>query len=182
NSSFPGNAYFQILNQSNVSGSPGGFIGGDATISVGASSDVNVVGDTFFNILNGSGTIGLDAMIDVTANTISVGGSLNTFLVNQEGSIGGNAVISFLAPAGIDAGNGAFFAIINDDTGGTTLGGTIDGDALVHVTADHLSTEALVASNFNLFGTIHNSGGSIVGNCDVMFDISGAITTAGRAN
>ena len=150
-------------------------VGGNLTTAQGGALDLSINNDT-------NGVIGSDAIIDVAANNISVGDSLNAFLTNQQGAIGGNAAINVLASAGIDAGNGAFFAIVNDDNDGTTLGGTIAGDALVHVTADHLSTEALVTSDFNLFGTIHNSGGSIVGNCNVMFDISGAITTQGRAS
>jgi hypothetical protein len=159
----------------------GGHIGGNAELDVTTGS---LMGNSISaNIANDNGgIIGSDAMIGVAANNISVGDSLNAFLTNQQGSIGGNAAINFLAPAGIHAGNGAFFAIVNEDNNGATVGGTIHGDALVHVTADHLSTQALVSSDFNLFGTIHNSGGSIMGNCDVMFDISGAITTEGRAN
>ena len=122
------------------------------------------------------------------SGAITVAGAINAFLNNggaasSPGShIAGDATINVLGATGINAGNGAFFAIVNEDAGAGTFGGTIDGNALVRVTADHLSTEALAPSDFNLFGTIHNRGGTIGGNSDVMFDIAGAITTAGRAN
>ena len=161
----------------------GGFIGNSGSISVSTGGNISAGRALGFTISNETnGIISSDAMMNVAANNISVVDSVNTFLVNQQGSIGGSAAINFLAPAGIDAGNGAFFAIVNEDNGGTTPGGTIAGDALVHITSGHFSTEALVASDFNLFGTIHNSGGSIAGNANVMFDISGAITTEGTAS
>ena len=166
----------------------GGVIGGSATIEVSAA---NISTGTTIDaaIDNRSGDIGVDAAIGFGTGNLSTQDSANFFISNNGligaslgGHIAGDATINVLASAGIDAGNGAFFAIINDDGGGTTPGGAIDGDALVHVTASHITTEALAASQFNLFGTIHNSGGRIMGDCDVMFGISGAITTAGTAS
>jgi hypothetical protein len=207
-----------------IDNSGGGNIGGNALINFGVPGDVNIAGDASFQILNNAGTIGGDATIGVVAANISVGtplapANLGVFIDNNSGTIGGSvatnlnvsgditvagainaflnnggatsspgshitgdATINVLGATGINAGNGAFFAIVNEDAGAGTFGGTIDGNALVRVTADHLSTEALAPSDFNLFGTIHNSGGSIVGNSDVTFDIAGAITTAGTAS
>ncbi len=161
----------------------GGNIDGTATVTVDAA-DISVGGDLSAEITNSGGTIGDDAEINFNiAGDLVTENSANFFLVNSDGGhIAGNATVNALASGGINGGNGAFFAIINDDSDGKTLGGTIVGDALVHVTADHLSTETLDENDFNLFGTIHNSGGSIGGNSKVMFDISGAITTAGRAS
>jgi hypothetical protein len=167
----------------------GGHIGGNAAIDVTAT---NLSGNSLFAQINNSqgSSIGGDATINmnVSGDINTVAGAISAFLNNggatsSPGShITGDATIDVRGATGINAGNGAFFAIVNEDAGSGTFGGTIDGNALVHVTADHLSTEALAPSDFNLFGTIHNRGGRIVGNSDVMFDIAGAITTAGTAS
>lgn len=165
----------------------GGNIVGNATISVTAAN-ISSGATIDASIDNRSGDVNGDATFYFNTGNLSTHDAANFFISNGAvagspgGQIAGDALISVLASTGIDAGNGAFFAIINDDAGGTTASGTIDGNALVGVIASQLSAEALVASDFNLFGTIHNSGGTIMGDCEVMFDVSGAITTQGRAS
>src|SRR5207237_666628 len=178
----------------------GGHVGGNANLSfniaggIAAAGPTDLVGGMTFFVGGSAGTIGGDAAITVNAASIAsqaflffavsdANGGNNGGATSSPGShITGDATIDVRGATGINAGNGAFFAIVNEDTGSGTFGGTIDGNALVHVTADHLSTEALAPSDFNLFGTIHNRGGRIVGNSDVMFDIAGAIKTAGIAS
>jgi hypothetical protein len=163
----------------------GGTIAGNASLSLNAGS---VTANSLLFVIDNSlsGSIGGNATINmnVSGDINTVAGAIRAFVDNGglASHIKGDATINVLGSTGINAGDGAFFAIVNEDAGGGTFGGTIDGNALVHVTANHLSTEALAPSSFNLFGTIHNSGGKIGGNCDVKFDISGAITTAGRAS
>src|SRR4029450_7900989 len=126
----PGDPYFQILNHSSVSGSPGGFIGGDATIDL--------------NIVNAS----IAGLFDVEIANFS------------GGSIGGNAVMNVDAAGGVPTQGIAIFQIRNDDNGNATGGGSIVGDATIDVNVGSLASgpdvnsNALVAQITNTGGSV----------------------------
>ena len=68
-----------------------GNIVGNANINFNLTGDLQTVGDASFSILNGGGTIGGDATINVNAANISIGGSLSsTTDVTADAASGGN--------------------------------------------------------------------------------------------
>ena len=117
----------------------GGHIGRDGLINI-ISHNINAQGDVLFgifnNALNGSpaGTIDANAMIDVTVNNISTGGSLSATIDNSSGP-----------------GNGF-------------IGATIGGDATVNITAASLTANSLLAQIDNTGGSIgaNNEGGAMI--------------------
>ena len=117
----------------------GGHIGRDGLINI-ISHNINAQGDVLFgifnNALNGSpaGTIDANAMIDVTVNNISTGGSLSAAIDNSSG-----------------LGNGF-------------IGATIGGDATVNITAASLTANSLLAQIDNTGGSIgaNNEGSAMI--------------------
>ncbi len=136
NISTANNLDIQIVNQA------GGHIGENALINVGASNDINIIGDATFQILNsGGGHIGKDAHIlvttgarggDVTANSILA------FVNNHDaGAIDSGANINFELGGALTTNGDATFGIsnLNDGNGG----GTIGSSATVNVSAASIS-------------------------------------------
>ena len=157
----------QIVNQG------GGRIGGNALIDVGASNDVNIVGDATFQILNNDGrriggngnisiTTGGDG--DLTANSIFA-------LVNDRngGSIGSGANINFAIGGALTTQGDAVFGIStrNDGTGGGTIGSL--------ATVDLNAASVSVGGFFQTF-VATNGGGSIQGDATNTVAISGDLT------
>src|SRR5207249_3237890 len=100
----------------------GGSIGGNATIDFAASGNVDAQGNALFQIFNenngsGGGSIGSDAMINVTAASISTGGSLFATIFNTGGNIVGNANLNFSLTADLTPQGDASFVIDNNDYG-----------------------------------------------------------------
>jgi hypothetical protein len=201
----PGNAYFQIRNESLVGGSPGGFIGGDAILDITIGGDFSAAGDLFARIYNdGGGFIGGDAMINFSANAISTGGSDPFPFAIQNlngGHIVGDADLQVTTAGGI-TGN-SFATTIDNSTGGM-----IDSNALINLNAGgniNLQGTAIFAifnsDNGNASGggaiggnavvnvsagninagslehRIFNSGGSIGESASLAFNLSGNLTT-----
>jgi hypothetical protein len=194
-----GSLFANIINASSA-----GNIVGSANINFNLTGDLTTTGDASFGISNsnvggGGGTIGSDAVINVTANNVSTG-TLNAAIDNSGGTIVGNATINVTAAsitansllAQIDNSNGgsigsganvtlnvggdlttqgdATFQILNFDLGGGP--GTIGVDATVNVTANNIS----IGGAFE--ASVINFGGAITGNATV--DVTaGNITTGG---
>ncbi len=73
-----------------VNNTSGGSIVSGANLFFRVGGDLFVGGDANFELLNGFGTIGSNAAVTLSANTLSVGGSLNAYIDNRNGSIGPN--------------------------------------------------------------------------------------------
>ena len=114
------------------------------------------------------GTIGVDAVINVSADNISTGGALAANIINfGGGTIGGSATVN--VTAGNITTGGVFLSRILNDTGGT-----IGGDAAINLTANTLSVG-------NLSSSIDNFDGSINGSANINFNLTGDLTTQGDA-
>ncbi len=124
------------------------------------------------------GTIDSDAILDVSAGSMSSGIDYFNALISNDGGghIGGNAIINVVASGAINAGTDAFFTITNNQNGDGPPAGTIGGDATIDASATNISTGG------GLFATIDNSGGgSIGGNADLEFSLTGDLATQGDA-
>jgi len=124
------------------------------------------------------GTIDSDATLDLRAGNMStVIDYVNAGIFNDGGGhIGGNATINVVASGGINAATDAFFTITNNQNDQGPPAGTIGGDAAINVTATNISTGG------GLFAAIDNSGGgSIGGNADLGFSLTGNLATQGDA-
>ena len=114
------------------------------------------------------GTIGSDAVINVTAANISTGGALNAAIINSSGGSGGNIVgsanINFNLTGDLTTQGNAFLTILNDP-------GTIGSHAMINVTANNVSTGTLNAAIDN------SSGGMIGGMALLFFDLSGGLAS-----
>jgi hypothetical protein len=161
--------------------SPGGNIGGSALLSVAISGEIGTQGDATFSIFNddegsGGGTIGSDAMINVTAANISTGGSLFATIFNTGGSIVGNANLNFTLTGDLTTQGEANFAILNEDAG--SGGGTIGSDATINVNAANITANSLVAQIDNTGGSI---GASTEGGATINMNVSGSATVTNDA-
>ncbi len=124
---------------------------------------------------NASGTVGGDAIVNVSASqNISAPGSIlfwvasGNYLDLGGGTIGGNATVNVSA-ASLSSGD-LFVQILN--YGGASIG----GDAAINVTADTLS----VGGSLN--STIDNSNsGTIGGNAAINMNVSGSATVTNDA-
>ena len=144
-----------------------GIIGGDANVSVTVSGDITVGTDTFFNILNSSGSIGGDAISNLTAANFSTGSTFNFQILNDGGSIGGNATLTADLTGNLTSTGAATIQITNG-------GGSIGENATISLTANALSAPSLLAQ-------IGDSGGSIGGDASITFNIAQSLTTTGDA-
>jgi FecR protein len=156
----------------------GGHIGGNASVTLAASGNVNAQGNAFLQILNfndgssGPGTIGNpvvglgDATLNISAASISTTGFLYDAIDNSSGgSIAGSANLTLNLSGGLNTqGNAATFIINNSN------GGTIGGPASMNVAANNITANSLVAS-------IDNTEG-IVGYAEVNMNVSSTATVA----
>ena len=149
-----------------------GNIVGSANINFNLTGDLTTAGNATLLISNDPvGTIGSDAVINVTANDISTGGTLNAAIDNSSGgTIGGIANLSFNLSGDLATQSDALFKIDNSN------GGMIGADAGMNVSAANISTGG------SLFARIFNyTGGSILGNANIVFNLAGDLTTQGDA-
>ena len=125
----------------NSSGGSGGNIVGSANINFNLTGDLTTAGDATLVILNDPGTIGSDAVINVTAKNVSTG-TLNAAIDNSSGgNIGGIANLSFTLASDLTTVGDANFLILNFDDGSGSGLGTIGSNATVSVTANNISTQ-----------------------------------------
>ena len=124
-----------------------------------------------FQILNSGGRIGGNAAMDVSAAKISIGDALEATIDNSNGgTIGGNALINFNVSGDLTPNGDANFQILNND------GGHIVGNGNISVT-----TGGDFAAN-SILGFINNrNSGAIASGANIVFDISGTLTTQGDA-
>ena len=167
NISTANNLDVQIANQA------GSHIGENALINVGASNDINVVGDATFQILNNDGghiggngnislTTGADG--DLTANSILA------FVNNHNaGTIDSGSNVTFGIGGALTTAGDATFGIsnLNDGTGGGTIGSL----ATVDLNAGSIS----VGGFFQTFIST-NGGGNIQGDAINTVGISRDLT------
>ena len=181
----------EILNQNSGVSGPGGTIDSSANITFSLSGNLTIQTDASFAIRNNyaasgpggiggiGGTIGQDAVLNIDAISLSIGGTLDTSIHNGRnagdngGTIGGNATINLVVVGGI--------AALHDSQLIGNGGGTIGSNAAITVSAASLATTdtapgALSASINN------NAGGSIGGSASINFDLSGNLTSASDAN
>jgi hypothetical protein len=201
----------------------GGSIGASADVAFNLTGDLTTTqGSAEFSIFNnndgsgsGGGTITGDATVDVNVGnlTSAPNGDFHALIVqidNWGGDIQGNAIADFAASGNVDAQGNALFQIYNFNDGGSD-GGTINGNAVVNVSAVNISTlgffysaignddngnaggggaivgDATVnvsAANItaaSLTDQIVNQGGSIGSSANVMLNLSGDLTTQGDA-
>jgi hypothetical protein len=186
-----GSLEVDILNQNSGVSGPGGTIDSSADITFNLSGNLTTQTDASFAIRNNytasgpggiggiGGTIGQDAILNVNANSLSIGGTLDTSIHNGRnagdngGTIGGNATVSLVAVGGISA--------LDDSQFIGNGGGTIGSNAAIIVTADSLATRDTAPGA--LAASINNSGGgNIGGSASINFDLSGNLTSASDAN
>lgn len=171
-----------------ISTNRGGHILGSALNSVSAIGGLAAHGALDFEIENAGfllnntflpgGTIDSDAILEVSAGNMSTATNYFNALISNDGGghIGGSAMINVVATSGaINAGADAFFTITNNRNSDGPPAGTIAGDAAINVSATSISTGG------GLFPAIDNSGGgSIGGNANINFNLTGDLTTQGE--
>ncbi len=137
----------------------GAEIGGDATINLGASGDIDAGTSAIFRIYNNGlvdrgGIIGSNATISVTGATISANNFSTAIYNNNDGNIGANAAINVNA-ANITA--ASVFAVIDNRNGGT-----IGSDAAISFTLSGVLTTAAGNANFSILGDSESFGGASI--------------------
>jgi hypothetical protein len=159
-----------------VPGSPGGIIGGSATINISAANigDPTNHGDEVFNISNTRGTIGNpatglgDATISVTTGSITANSLLAEIDNSGGGLIAGNANLTIDLSGGLTTQGDASFVIDNSNTG------VIDGNAAINVNAANVTANSLLAQ-------IDNTTGGIELNAAINMHVSGTATVTNDA-
>ncbi len=180
----------RIENQNGGVTGPGGTIDSSASITFNLSGNLTTQTDAGFEIRNNyvqsgpggiggsGGTIGQDAVLNINANSLSIGGALDTSIHNGRnagdngGTIGGNATINLVVVGDI--------AALDDSQFIGNGGGTISSNAAIIVTAASLATTDTAPGALST--SINNSGGgNIGGNALINFSMSGDITSQGDA-
>ena len=151
-----------------IDNSGGGSIGGSANVNFTLTGDLTTQGDGNFFIFNNPGTIGSNATIDVTAGSISTGGSLFGLIDNTGGNIGGNALINFSTSGDITSQGDATFQILNS-------GGSIGGDVEINLNAASITADSLLAQIDNTGGSI---GASTEGGATINMNVFGTANVA----
>ncbi len=192
---------FAVLNNDFRFLSAGGTITGDATVDVSAGS---ISAGNFFQPLinNTNGIIGGEATVTVNVTGATNVGTQGYFrIINDGGSIGGNALFTFISGGNVSIGDTLFAEIQNRD------GGEIGGNAKLTFTTNNLSvtntgnfqilsgpsgngsfggqiggdaTINVNAANITvpvLAGNIDNTVGSIGGDAIIDFAVTGNINT-----
>jgi hypothetical protein len=154
----------------------GGSIGAASQIVCDISGNLTTQGDATIGITNrndglGGGTIASDATVSVTANSISVGGSLQGFVSTNGGQIGNLALLQFSAVAGIQSVGDMLFhvqAVPFNGSGGALTPASIGAEALLSINAASITTNGFLGADLNT-----NGGGHIKGNAILMLTASG---------
>ena len=122
----------------------------------------------------GGGTMATDALVNIQANSISVGGVFDGFVsANAGGKVGGLALIRLNVAGDVHSGGGTLLE--NQATGFNVVGGPfiapglIVGDALISVSAANLTSDAFISSD------VSDQSGGINGNAGITFNVTGAI-------
>ena len=191
----PGAANFSVQNYGFGDGSPGGFIGSDASIIL-AAGRISTAADFNVFILNDTGgMIGGAARVAVTAGSLTAdefsafisNTSFNVFNGNPStvaGHITGAASISFNITGAISITGGtdndmdepaaAYFVIDNSSPGSPSPGGSIGSDASINVSAGSISDGGRV-----LRLDIFNGGGGMIGGNASITVAAGSISATG---
>ena len=141
----------------------GGNIVGSANINFNLTGDLTTRrNDTLLISKNRGRTIGADAVMNVSAASISTGGALSARIVGG-GNIGGSANINFNLTDDLTTQRNATLSIEQP-------GGTIGSDARINVTANNVSTGGA------LNATIDNSMARSVG-APICFNLSSELAT-----
>jgi hypothetical protein len=144
--------FFQPLVNDNF-----GSIGGSAIVGVAVAGDVSVGTETFFNILNSSGSIGGDAISTLIAGNFSSGSTFEFEILNDNGSVGADALLTANLAGALTSIGDAFIQITNG-------GGSIGTDAAIVFNAASFTANSL-------FLQIGNLGGTIGGDSNVTFNV-----------
>ena len=150
-----------------------GAIGGNAILNFATGlSDITVSGDALFDLLNGNsfdvaGSIGGDAAVTLAGNNLSTGGSFTLQLLNDTGSITGNASLAATLTGALTVETDAIIQITNQ-------GGLIGGDATIDATLGSFSANSVLLQ-------IDSFNGSIDGNASITLDVTGMVTSGGDA-
>ena len=170
--------FFDVQNSADTNGEeilPGGAIDGNATVALAVAGSIvsgNIgelaVLNNDLRFLGQGGTISGDAIVGVTADSVSTAGFFQPLVNNTNGVIGGGASVTVGAAGDITVGRETFFNILN-------TGGVIGNDALSTLSAANYST----GSTFEL--QILNDNGSVGGSAILNANFSGSLTSAGDA-
>lgn len=180
--------FVNINNRNEGRSGPGGMIDSSANLTFNLSGNLTTQTDATFFILNGfvgtipvggsGGTIGQDAFLNLTANSLSIGGALLTTIGNERnagnagGIISGSAAINLAISGGISA--------LDDSQLITNSGGTIGSDATITVSAASLTVTDTAAGAF--LALIDNSNGGVIGgNATINMNVSGSATVTSDA-
>ena len=157
----------------------GGSIGSSAQVLCNLTGALTTQGDVNIGSSNrndglGGGTMATDALVNIQANSISVGGVFDGFVsANAGGKVGGLALIGLNVAGDVHSGGGTLLE--NQATGFNVVGGPfiapglIVGDALIVVSAANLTSDAFISSD------VSDQSGGINGNAGITFNVTGAI-------
>jgi hypothetical protein len=156
----------------------GGSIGSSAQVLCNLTGALTTQGDVNIGSSNrndgGGGTMATDALVNIQANSISVGGVFDGFAsANAGGRVGGLALIGLNVAGDVHSGGGTLLE--NQATGFNVVGGPfiapglIVGDALISVSAANLTSDAFISSD------VSDESGQINGNAGIAFNVTGAI-------
>src|SRR6476659_9306791 len=157
----------------------GGSIGSSAQVLCNLTGALTTQGDVNIGSSNrndglGGGTMATDALVNIQANSISVGGVFDGFVsANAGGRVGGLALIGLNVAGDVHSGGGTLLE--NQATGFNVVGGPfiasglIVGDALISVSAANLTSDAFISSD------VSDNSGQINGNAGITFNVTGAI-------
>jgi hypothetical protein len=166
----------------------GGSIGSSAQVfcstlgALGVLGPLNVQGDAAIGISNrndggGGGTTGTDAIVNVLANSISVGGELDGFVSANGGHIGKIGAVLFNVTGDLHSGADMSFstqATAFNGSGGSLTPGFIGADALVGVNAGgNITSDGFIDGDI-----LTTDGGHIVGNASLALNATGDINGA----
>ena len=121
----------------------------------------------------GGGTIGTNATVSLQANSVTVGGSLQSFISANGGQIGGMALLQLSVAGVIHSVGDMFFdiqAVPFNSGGGALTPASIGSEAFLTVNAASITTDGFLGADINT-----NGGGHILGNALVTLNASGDI-------
>jgi hypothetical protein len=192
----PGAANFSIQNYGFGDGSPGGFIGSDASMTLAAGSISTAADFNVFISNDTGGMIGGAARVAVTAGSLTAdefsasisNTSFNVFNGNPStvaGHITGAASISFNIAGAISVTGGtdndmdepaaAAFVIDNSGPGSPSPGGSIGSDASISVSAGSISDGGRALR----FDILNDGGGTIGRNASITVASAVSISATG---
>ncbi len=159
-----------------------GTVGGDMEVNLNISGALNISGDadnigtSNRNDGPGGGVTGGNSTVNVQANRITVGGTLDTFAANNGGTVGGALALQLHVAGDIQTGADAVFSVQADpinNGGGTPTPAIVGSDMTLNVNAGSLTVGGFLVGDFELIG-----GGHVLGNALENFFTSGDISGA----